>query len=333
MKIPWTKNEENAETVDSVEVASVAGTMTKVHSLGSKALVTGFYVIIALTVMVSFTALALAVMKEVPSEAATTSGFESRVDDGAGAYAEAFVASWLSASSNDHAALDTYLDSSGTGSLPKTGWLYRDIAVSGTERPEGSTLAAVTVAANVKETKTVDGKPEETWPRRYFRAVINTDDGLSPVGLPAPVSAPAPAGSNITLRYPESISTNSEVATTATSFLSAYATGTGGLDRYTAPGSSIMAISPAPFTTATIRSLNADKTPSTAPKDGETLSILAAVGFKTDQDQGSSSTYAMTLRARAGRWEISSLNAVPEVDESARPSKSPTAAPTERPAP
>ncbi|KQR80316.1 hypothetical protein ASF98_18655 [Arthrobacter sp. Leaf337] len=329
MKTPWTKDEENVEPVDSVEAASVAGTMTKVHSLSSKALVTGFYVIIALTVMVSFTALALAVMKEVPSEAATTSGFESRVDDGAGAYAEAFVASWLSASSNDHAALDTYLDSSGTGSLPKTGWLYRDIAVSGTERPEGSTLAAVTVAANVKETKTIDGKPVETWPRRYFRAVINTDDGLSPVGLPAPVSAPAPAGSNVTLRYPESISTNSEVATTATSFLSAYATGAGGLDRYTTPGNTITPISPVPFTTATIRSLNADKVPSSAPKDGETLNILAAVGFETDQDQGSSSTYAMALTARAGRWEVSSLSPVPQVEKST----SPTAIPTERPAP
>lgn len=331
MKIPWKKDEENDEAVEAVP--SVAGTMTRVHSLSSKALVAGFYVIIALTVMVSFTALALAVMKEVPSEATTTSGFETRVDDGAGAYAEGFVASWLSASSNDHAALDAYLDSSGTGSLPKTGWLYRDMAVSGTERSEGSTLAAVTVAANVKETKTVDGKPVETWPRRYFRAVINTDSGLSPVGLPAPVSAPAPAGSNVPLRYPESVSTSSDVATTVTSFLSAYATGAEGLDRYTTPGSSIMPISPAPFTAATIRSLNADRTPFTAPKDGETLSILTAVGFKTDQDQGSSSTYAMTLKARAGRWEISSLSPVPEVDKSAHPSTSPTAAPTERPAP
>lgn len=329
MKIPWKKDDENAEAVDSVEVASVAGTMTKVRSLSSKALVAGFYVIIALTVMVSFTALALAVMKEVPSEAATTSGFESRVDDGAGAYAEGFVASWLSASSNDHTALDAYLDSSGAGSLPKTGWLYRDMTVSGTERPEGSTLAAVTVAANVKEIKTVDGKPIETWPRRYFRAVINTDGGLSAVGLPAPVSAPAPAGSNVTLRYPESISTNSEVATTATSFLSAYAAGAGGLDRYTTPGSTITPISPAPFTAATILSLNADKAPSSAPNDGETLSILAAVGFKTDQGQGASSTYAMTLTARAGRWEVSSLSPVPQVEKST----SPTATPTERPAP
>jgi hypothetical protein len=329
MKIPWKKDDENAEPMDSVEVASVAGTMTKVHSLSSKALVAGFYVIIALTVMVSFTALALAVMKEVPSEAATTSGFESRVDDGAGAYAEGFVASWLSASSNDHTALDAYLDSSGAGSLPKTGWLYRDMTVSGTERPEGSTLAAVTVAANVKEIKTVDGKPIETWPRRYFRAVINTDGGLSAVGLPAPVSAPAPAGSNVTLRYPESISTHSEVATTATSLLSAYATGTGGLDRYTTPGSTITPISPAPFTAATIRSLNADKAPSSAPNDGETLSILAAVEFKTDQGQGASSTYAMTLTARAGRWEVSSLSPVPQVEKST----SPTATPTERPAP
>jgi hypothetical protein len=329
MKIPWKKDDENAEPMDSVEVASVAGTMTKVHSLSSKALVAGFYVIIALTVMVSFTALALAVMKEVPSEAATTSGFESRVDDGAGAYAEGFVASWLSASSNDHTALDAYLDSSGAGSLPKTGWLYRDMTVSGTERPEGSTLAAVTVAANVKEIKTVDGKPIETWPRRYFRAVINTDGGLSAVGLPAPVSAPAPAGSNVTLRYPESISTNSEVATTATSFLSAYAAGAGGLDRYTTPGSTITPISPAPFTAATIRSLNADKAQSSAPNDGETLSILAAVEFKTDQGQRSSSTYAMTLTARAGRWEVSSLSPVPQVEKST----SPTATPTERPAP
>lgn len=331
MKVPWKKLKDNANAVESVP--SVAGTMTRVHSLGARALVAGFYVVLALTLVVSFAALAVAVMKEVPSEAATTSGSEGRVDNGAGAYAEGFVASWLSASSNDHAALDAYLDSSGTGALPKTGWLYRDMAVSGTEITEGSTLAAVTVAANIKETKTVGGKAVEAWPRRYFRVVINTRGGLSPVGLPAPVSAPAPADSNVVLRYPESVSTSSDVATTVTSFLSAYATGAEGLDRYTTPGSSITPITPAPFTIATIRSLNADKTPSAAPKDGETVSILTAVGFKTDQDQGSSSTYAMTLKARAGRWEISSLNPVPEVDKSARPSTSPTAASTERPAP
>jgi hypothetical protein len=331
MRAPWKKLEESADAVESVP--SVAGTMTKVHSHGARALVAGFYMVLTLTVIVSFSALAVAVMKEVPSEAATTSDSESRVDNGAGAYAEGFVASWLSASNNDHAALDAYLDSSGIGALPKTGWFYRDVAVSGTEIREGSTLAAVTVAANIRETKTVEGKAIERWPRRYFRAVINTDGGLSPVGLPAPVSAPVPAGSNVTLRYPESVSTSSDVATTVTSFLSAYATGAEGLDRYTTPGSSITPITPAPYTAATIRSLNADKTPSTAPKDGEALSILTAVGFKTDQDQGSSSTYAMTLKARAGRWEISSLSPVPEVDKSARPSTSSTAAPTERPTP
>lgn len=330
MKLPWNRQPRTKDP-DVVETPDVAGSMTKVHSLGARALVVGFYLVIALTMLTSLSALVMALSKDIPTAVGAIPGQQTQTDNATAAYAEGFVAAWLAASSTDHAALDTYLDSSDVGALPQTGWTYRDLALANTETPDGSKLTAVTVATSIKETKTVNGKPVDSWPRRYFRAVINTDGGLSPVGLPAPVSGPGPASSNVALRYPESVSTSSDVATTVTSFLAAYATGSGGLERYTAPGSTIAPITPAPFTAAAIRSLNADKSPSASPKDDETLRVLVSATFTATKDQGSTSTYVMTLMARAGRWEVSAINPVPDIEKPSKPSPSTTA--TERPTP
>lgn len=330
MKRLW-KRQADVDAPEDVKVPSVAGSMSRVHSLGTKALVGGFYFVMALTVVVAFAALVLSLSKDITVSADASTVQQPQTDNAPAAYAEGFVGAWLSASSTDHAALDTYLDASSVGMLPSTGWVYRDLGLAGTETPEGSTLTAVTVAANVKETAVVDGKATESWPRRYFRAVVNSDGGLSPVGLPSPVSGPVPATSVITLRYPETVSTSSDAATTVSSFITAYATGAGGLDRYTTPGSAIAPITPAPFSSASLRSLNADKTPSAAPKDGETLHVLVGVNFKTAQNQGSASTYAMTLNARAGRWEVSALNPTPDIEKTNKPSSTKT--PTERPTP
>ncbi|MFI0742371.1 conjugal transfer protein [Streptomyces sp. NPDC021100] len=101
-------------------------------------------------------------------------------------------------------------------------------------------------------------------------------------------------------------------------FLNAYLTGSGELDRYLAPGTRLSPVMPAPYSAITVDQLAVEgemsvsaEQATTVPEDGTRLRLLATVRAAGADGVRTPLTYALTLSARAGRWEIASLDGAP----------------------
>ncbi len=230
----------------------------------------------------------------------------------AGAFAQAYLAAWPTATTSDHDELDRYTRTTGTALTGTTPTEYRDLTVVSTE--ESANLTTVIVSASLQTTtadEEADSDDATTWtPYWYQIAVQSNDDGeMAPVGLPAPISMPA-ISSAPQLGYPSRVA-NREVETTVADFMTAYLTGTGDVTRYVSPQATINAITPAYWTTAAVRSLaSSEEVPDRTPTAGQSAQVLVDVNL-TRERTTKPAQYVLDLTARDGRWEISSLNSAP----------------------
>lgn len=245
----------------------------------------------------------------------------------AGEHGAAFVAAWLSATRDDQGTLATYINPAAIGQLSATAWKYRDLAVVSVEKTDESDLMSVIVAANIEEFDMESESGAMIWPRRYFAVTVRvTNAGLSVVGLPAPIAAPVKEESAVRLAYGQTVLPTSSARQTVEAFLSAYLAGSGDVSRYVSPGSEISAISPAPYMTLTVSDVKGDAEPSDTPSTGSVLHVLATVEVTSASDQRLTTTYALTLTARDGRWETTSVDLAPleSVTPGAAPSPTPS---------
>ena len=245
----------------------------------------------------------------------------------AGEHGAAFVAAWLSATHDDQGTLATYINTAAIGQLSATPWKYRDLAVVSVEKTDESDLMSVVVAANVEEFDMESESGLTVWPRRYFAVTVRvTDAGLSVVGLPAPIAAPAKEESAVRLAYGQTVLQTSSARQTVEAFLSAYLAGSGDVSRYVSPGSEISPITPAPYMTLTVSDVKSDVEPSDTPATGSVVHVLATAEVTSASDQRLTTTYALTLTARDGRWETTSVDLAPleSVATGAAPSPTPS---------
>lgn len=239
-----------------------------------------------------------------------------------GAYASDFVTTWLTTTRGQEKRLEPFLSSYATASFPKTPWQVSNPAVAGITPPSGGKAAeageapegawSVTISATVAENSQTAGV------RRYFRApIIRTEDGaMTAAALPALVPGPVEADAPL-LGYGDEVSADDPVASAAAEFLTALLVG-GDVTRYITPGSPILAVTPPPYTKVEVDKVQADEDPAdhntTKPEDGDQLQLLVrAVATPTAESSAVSVQYALTVTARAGRWEVSSLDPAPAV--------------------
>lgn len=256
----------------------------------------------------------------------------SAVEQSTGSYALAYVGAWLSASKTNSAELQKYLDASTIQNLTDQAWSYRDAAVVSITPATQSNITTVIVAANVKEfaASTTDDGTTETWPRRYFQVAVTVDKSagdLGVAGLPAPVAAPDKNATAPELVYITQLPPTSAAASAVTAFLGAYLAGSGDITRYISPSTQISAITPAPYAAVEADELRVDKVPSEQPADGDRTRVLATVTLTNALEQRLTSTYALTLTARADRWEVTSIDPAPQEKTSPGRTTSPTSTP------
>lgn len=245
----------------------------------------------------------------------------------AGEHGAAFVAAWLSATRDNPGTLSTYINPAAVGQLSGTAWKYRDLAVVSVEKTKKSDLMRVVVAANIEEFDMESERGAMIWPRRYFAVTVQvTDVGLSVVGLPAPIAAPAKEESAVRLAYGQTVLQTSSARQTVEAFLSAYLAGSGDVSRYVSPGSEISAITPSPYMTLKVSDVKSDVEPSDKPSNGSVLHVLVTAEVTSASDQRLTTTYALTLTARDGRWETTSVDLAPleSVTPGAGPSPTPS---------
>ncbi|MGW1107920.1 conjugal transfer protein [Streptomyces sp. NPDC002540] len=220
-------------------------------------------------------------------------------------YAQLFIGAWLRSSTDDAAsaqarfaqslAPDVDLPDPVAGAHPGPESVS---AVRSTQRDAGQW--AVTVAAQY-----ADGQV------RYFAVPVAADESggsFTVTGTPGVVAGPSRA------RVPESpysvsVPTGDGLSSAVEEFLGAYLTGSGGVDRYLAPGVRLSPVSPAPYTAVGVQQVLAVEEAAAAeqvPADGTAVRVLAQVEARDGAGRWPLA-YEIGLKSRSGRWEVAAL--------------------------
>lgn len=256
-----------------------------------------------------------------PAPAPVTSGDTATVVDERSAvqgFAEDFVVTWLTSPDGEEDRLAVFMDDYSGVTLPTVPWSVSNPTAAGIEETEDGTWS-VTVAA------TVGGKKQPGL-RRYFRVPVTYLDGaLAAAALPTPVSGPQLAvEARLDYRYR---ATNSDaVSVAAGEFLNALLVGSGDVTRFISPGASIRAVSPAPYTVVELEDVLVDQELTegdATPETGRTLHLLVTAIATATADQQITVSYALTMTAREGRWEVAAIDASPRTLPAPQGSPSP----------
>lgn len=249
-------------------------------------------------------AIAQATGSVAPVQAAVADQSDQRA--AAGEFAQRVVLAWLGSTRDHPEQLAALVPGTQTASLPAVAFQTTDPTVSSIHSVDG--VWAVTVAVTV-----TDSRPSTA--RRFFQVpVVVVGGSVTALTLPAPVAGP-PVVSGADLDYQMQVASTGPVASTVAQFLGAYLAGAGDVTRYVTPGVQLPAIDPAPYTAARVTDLRCDLNVDTAatPKDGTVLRLLVAADATATAKQTVSVSYALTLRSRAGRWEVAAIDPSPVV--------------------
>lgn len=221
----------------------------------------------------------------------------------AGEFAEQVVTAWLTTSRGDEAQSGVLPDGY---TAPRVPFRVGDLAVAKVEQaPDG--VWSVTVGATV-----TDAAKHAS--RQYFQVPVQVGpSGMAAVTMPAVVAAPSVVDPP-PLRYRQPLGLDGALGTTVEEFLTAMTAGNGDVTRYVSPGASIRPVTPAPFRAVKLLRLDAaDATfdDSTVPTDGNETQLLVTAAGANASGQELPLSYALTVRARAGRWEVAELNPSP----------------------
>ncbi|WP_330481432.1 conjugal transfer protein [Streptomyces sp. NBC_00724] len=267
---------------------------------------------------------------------------------GAAGFAQLFVAAFISAGEGDQDKLVAYYPDATSLRLEGVSDRRRGEQLTVVRlRQTDSGIWSVTVAARITDAKPAakpaDGQPDDKGEAkasaaqavRYFQVPVATAttaggaSGYTALAMPSEVAAPERIKAPGLVYGPMRHALPADPRTQAvTEFLTAYLTGVGELDRYLAPGTHLAPVAPAPYTgiavdTLAIEGEKGTEPVTSVPDDGSTLRLLVALRATGHDEVRVPLTYALTLKARAGRWEIGSLDGAP----------SPAAAPTASAAP
>lgn len=243
---------------------------------------------------------------------------QSRDRAAAGEFAQRLVVTWLTSSRGQENNLAS-LGQSRNVTLPEIPFTAVDPTVSSVQQVSG--VWSVTVAVTVTD-------QTKTQARRFYQVPVLVSGGgtVTALSLPAPVAAP-PVGSGIQLDYQFQVDVTGPVAQTAAQFLGAYVAGQGDVTRYVSPSTRISSVVPAPYTAVKVTDLRGDTDLDTSgnPKDRARLRVLVSADVTTGDKQQLGVTYALTLVARARRWEVAAIDPIPALTPHQPPKASPAA--------
>ncbi|WP_430787121.1 hypothetical protein [Actinoplanes sp. G11-F43] len=257
-----------------------------------------------------------------------------------GGCAELLVAAWLTGDApvlatllgaeqprlpqRQRTATRTYTVSVQPGPQPAT-WSYVVGAdVAATAKNGGSTAVGIQFFA-----VTLTRRPATT-------TADGTCAGWSAPALPAQVAGLAPAERQ-ELAYDRTLSTSGQpLADTLSRFFTALLAGGPEIERYLAPGVSLAAVTPAPYTQVRLERLAAaggeQLRGGQVPADGTQARLLATVAATVGEQPGEwRLTYPLSMAVRGGRWEITAIDAAPVLPSADTSTRTGSSRPSDRP--
>ena len=276
-----------------------------------------------------------ALRPETAPVAAATGAANTTETAAASERAVELVETWLRADSDDQQLIAS-LTNAPVGTLPQEGLTIRDSSVAQVEAADDS-VWSVTVGVDVAEpapgsTPPPSGgqaKGEEAevalvWVRRYFQVPVLVDRtdtkwsgpdlAVTALALPAPVPGPAAAAEPPDLDYPETISPTSAAGQSVAGFLAAMVAGDGEITRYLRPGTSVSAVTPAPYSAVAVTGIKGSHEVTDDPADGAGTHALTTVELTRLDGDKTTAQYVLTLVARDGRWEVAGLEPAVRID-------------------
>ncbi|MFE7801040.1 conjugal transfer protein [Nocardia sp. NPDC057440] len=226
----------------------------------------------------------------------------------AGAFAEQFVVTYLTAVAGQQDRVGEYVGSAQQISLPTTTRVVSDPAVVYVSRSTstgGLDVWSVTVSARVGKGTTATAAD----PRLFYRVAVSLSEGrLRALSVPAMVEPPA-RGADLALAYSTPCAADTPLAQVAAGFLGALLANSGDVVRYTSQDAAITALKPAPFTAVELVSLAADDT---SCGTGKTKAqVLATINPKADGGATATLAYPLSMVRNGGQWQVQSIDSVP----------------------
>lgn len=230
-------------------------------------------------------------------------------------FAQRLVTAWLTTPRGGEQAVSALVADADVV-LPVSPWTVSNPAIAQVARlPDqpglaGAQLWSVTVAVDVAA-----GRQPAT--RRFFQVPVQRDSAGALVALtqPAPIAAPGLASAAQSAASHD-VDTSSPLHASVQQFLAAMLAAQSDVTRYVTPGAAIAAVTPAPYTSVELTALSADVDVSDIglPVDGQQARVVATATAAVSDDQRISVTYPLTLTARSGRWEVTSIDPAPPLD-------------------
>lgn len=247
---------------------------------------------------------------------------------GASGFAAVFMQQWLPAGEGTESDLEPYMSNVPTlTNKPETRFATgTPIVLSAQQVRDGYWSVLLAVNESTKDDK---GKMKAAGLHWYRVSVA--EEGTSGNASGAndtvvwqvtgpPFEVPAPTAADTLTDSPYSatnVSTSGPIGETAQQFLNAYLVGDGELARYTSPGAGIAPVTPPSATKVSLTSIDAMPTKDdvqdseNVPPTGTTVRILVHASVTGSGDAEVPMDYPLTLRSRAGRWEVASIDPAP----------------------
>ncbi|MFI2361445.1 hypothetical protein [Promicromonospora sp. NPDC019610] len=292
--------------------------------------------LLALALLAGPAALVWTALRPAPAPVTAAAGTASTAESAAATErAVELVETWLRADSNDQQLIAS-LTNAPVGTLPQEGQTIRDSSVAQVEEAEND-VWSVTVGVDVAEPAPgstpppADAQPKGeqaevplVWVRRYFQVPVlvqrtdtrysGPDLAVTALALPSPVPGPAAAADPPDLDYSETISPTSPAGQSVAGFLAAMVAGDGEITRYLRPGTSVSAVTPAPYTAVAVTGIKGSHEVTEDPADGEGTHALTTVELTRLDGNKTTAQYVLTLVARDGRWEVAGVEPAVRID-------------------
>ncbi|WP_285100537.1 conjugal transfer protein [Promicromonospora sp. MEB111] len=292
--------------------------------------------LLALALLAGPAALVWTALRPAPAPVAAAAGTASTAQSAAATErAVELVETWLRADSNDQQLIAS-LTNAPVGTLPQEGLTIRDSSVAQVEEAEND-VWSVTVGVDVAEPAPgstpppadAQAKGEQAevplvWVRRYFQVPVlvqrtdtrysGPDLAVTALALPSPVPGPAAAADPPDLGYSETISPTSPAGQSVAGFLAAMVAGDGEITRYLRPGTSVSAVTPAPYTAVAVTGIKGSHEVTEDPADGDGTHALTTVELTRLDGNKTTAQYVLTLVARDGRWEVAGVEPAVRID-------------------
>lgn len=295
------------------EEQSSLGQWTNGSNLKTKAatgLLVGALVLSPAGLVVGLAAASSGTPSAVESATVDTRGEQAAVEE----FSARFVTTWLTANAdNAEDLLAGLVEIPDSAEFPAAGQHATDPTVADVTQLDAG-VWSVTVAVTTAPLAT----PEQGV-RRFYQVPVVYDAGrLVALALPAPTAAPAMAETP-DLEYLSDLSGGHPAWRTVAGFMSALLAGKGDITRYLTPGTHVAPVVPVPFGALRINQIATEVEvgvePARVPSDGQRLAVLVTASGLASATVGSglSVQYALLLTGRDGRWEVTEVEASPQI--------------------